>query len=228
MDISAEIKGVRAVGRALREHRRNYMKNLEAAMRVEGHNKKNLMQKELRQGRAGDQKLVPLSWIGSRYTSKLSGGGANRRRNRNKPLYALAHGIRYDAPEGTGKVYIGFVGPQFSTRRSWDGLFAGYTVSGGFTKGTISSSTWRRLAQMHAQGFTSGLKHEWLRSYWARRGSELGKRTKSRKYFFLKKTTSRFKTPARKIVAPFHEKYRDEMVRNISEGFRKKSRGERI
>jgi len=229
MRMSAEIRGIQNVEAALSAARKRHKKNLETAVKVEGFAKMRLLQKEIRQGRPGGQQMAPLTFIGSTYTSRTSRGNARGRRNRNRPLSGLSQGVRYYIPQKQNyEVHIGFVGPQFSVRRSLDDLAGGYMDEPGFTKGTISSTTWRRLAKMHQEGFVSGLRYDFMPKIWAREGGKLSKRTRNRKYFFLKKSTKRFKTPARKIIDPFKDRYRSEMLRNIQENFRRKSRGERI
>ena len=49
-----------------------------------------------------------------------------------------------------------------------------------------------------------------------------------RKFFFLRKTTTKFTLPARPIVPPFWRTHRADADRNIVSNFNKKMRGDRI
>ena len=49
-----------------------------------------------------------------------------------------------------------------------------------------------------------------------------------RKYFALRKTTTRFHTPARPIIDPFWAAHRFETLSNIRANYRRKIAGERI
>jgi len=124
-------------------------------------------------------------------------------RGRNAPLRRLAIALRYHILKRDPlQIEVGWAGPRVSKR-------------------------WKFLAQALQEGFT-GTMSEATRESLAETGARLGKRSKNRRYFFLKKSTRRFKTPARPIMEPFWRAYRDDARRNITSNFRRKMRGERI
>ena len=104
--------------------------------------------------------------------------------------------------------------------------------------GRASSTTWRKLAQLHQEGLTFGSGSPmgtqntgmWTRKreLFAWIGSKLSPRAKNRKHMFIKKSTERFTIPPRPIIDPFWRAHRKEALRNIVVNTRRKLRGERI
>jgi hypothetical protein len=118
------------------------------------------------------------------------------------PLRRLAAIIRYTATND--EVRVGFVQPA---------------------RGGRMSASWRRIAQIHQEGFRHGMddatRQNILRQL---KYAEPG----IAKYFALKKSTQRFHTPARPIVEPFWSAHRTEALANIRANFRRKIAGDRI
>lgn len=89
------------------------------------------------------------------------------------------------------------------------------------------SKSWKRIAEAQQKGFTSEIT-EGRRRYFRNLGLLIDKRSKFRKYFFLRKETSKFVTPARPIMDPFWDAHKRKAWHNIRENYRRKMRGERI
>ena len=132
---------------------------------------------------------------------------ARRRRGRgswlpDQPLARLANPIRYDVLSKNP-----------------------LAISVGWTENTPKSV--RRIVERQQKGFTSPVTN--LRErYFRHRGSELPKRSQFRRYFFLRKSTTRFTTPARPVIDPFWNAERDSAISNIRRNFRAKMAGRRI
>ena len=95
-----------------------------------------------------------------------------------------------------------------------------------------SSKTWVNIAKKHQEGFeVDADKLQWggitLRRQFARRGAKI-KDESIRKYFFLRRSTEKLKTPPRDIVVPFWKAHNQEALRNIQANFIRKMKGERI
>lgn len=95
-----------------------------------------------------------------------------------------------------------------------------------------SSKTWVNIAKKHQEGFeVDADKLQWgattLRKQFARRGAKI-KDESIRKYFFLRRSTEKLKTPPRDIVVPFWKAHNQEALRNIQANFIRKMKGERI
>lgn len=173
-------------------------KAAETAAKVEGYRLMKLLKKELQAGAPGGKKLAPLQVI-------------TRGLRIRQPLAKLAKVVRYKAirKSGKSKVSIGFLS-------------------------IASSAAWIRIAKKQQVGFRyspdsmtpSG--RTTLRKYFVRAGSKMGRRSKLRKYFFLRKTTDSLDVPARPIVNPFWQAHELETARNIKTNFNRKMRGERI
>ncbi len=143
---------------------------------------------------------------GSRF-KPLAKIASSRRRGRSrrssKALQKAAMAVRYFVPSREPfEMRIGWVGPQVS-------------------------KSWKRLMAIQQEGFTREITGK-QRRFFRHRGAELRERDPSRKYFFLRKRTRTFKTPARPVMDPFWAAYHDEAWRNIRRNFRRKLRGERI
>lgn len=124
-------------------------------------------------------------------------------RGRNTPLRRLAVAVRYFVAERNPlHLHIGWSGPRVSQR-------------------------WRYLAKILQEGFDRDVDDR-TRADILSIGSRMTSRRVARKYHFLKKSTTRFRTPARPIIDPFWRAHEDDARRNISRNFRRKMRGERI
>ena len=124
-------------------------------------------------------------------------------RGRNTPLRRLAVTVRYHVLD-------------------WDP----FTLAVGWTGPRVSQSM-KAISKLLQTGFTRGMSTA-TRKQIIRTGAEMSKRAKGRRYHFLKKTTKRFKTPARPILEPFWIEQRRPAADNIRDNFRRKMRGERI
>lgn len=127
-----------------------------------------------------------------------------RYRGRNAPMRTFSKAIRYwVAKRKPLELHVGFAGPKISKR-------------------------WKYLAKIQQEGFTTGDMPAGRRRILAEIGGRLGKGARGKKYLFLKKSTRRFKTPPRPIIAPFWRANQDNAWRNIRANFKRKLKGERI
>jgi len=129
-------------------------------------------------------------------------GGAGRLRP-NKPLRRLAVAVRYFVKDQSPfDMRIGWVGPR-------------------------TSKSWKRIAEMQQEGFESGMTEK-RRRFFMFKGAAMSKRSAVRKYLFIRKTTTRFKTSPRPILDPFWRAEKDRAWRNIRRNYKLKLQGERI
>ena len=120
-----------------------------------------------------------------------------------KPLRRLAIAVRYFIPSTKPfEMHIGWTGRGVSKK-------------------------WKYLAKAHQEGFTTPVTEK-QRRYFRQLAGEMTKRSKVRRYLLLKRTTTRFVTPARPILEPFWQAYRERTWRNIKRNYRRKLAGERI
>lgn len=172
----------------------------ETAVKVEGFRLMKVLKKEIRRGMPGGKRFAFLSMVAKRLPV----------RKKTIALSRLAIPVRYNAVrEGKAlAVNVGFVG-------------------GGGKAGKLSKS-WARIAKAQQEGFTTTVNDEKRRRL-LKRGIVLKKRKDPEsKYFFLKKATKRFRTPARPIIAPFWQAHEREAMENIRSNFDRKMAGERI
>jgi len=219
--IEVTVQGAANLAKALDAANAREKYALRVALRREGFRLKELLTREIRQGAPGGRAFAPLSVIRSRTKP-------DRYR---VPLSRLASVARYavnDArhfsdkfgvssrPGATGtEVHVGFIDPL---------PFRGQSHTFSARKFNLSGS-WLRLARIHQEGFwhemSEGARQRIL-AMQAQAGSGL------RKYFALRKTTTRFHTPARPIIDPFWAAHRFETLSNIRANYRRKIAGERI
>jgi hypothetical protein len=96
----AKILGLKKVAAYLKRGRQKSKKAMNTALKVRAFKLKNLLQKDLRQGKAGQKRFNPLTFISRR---------ANGRPNR-KALSKLSMGVRYRiAKQDPFRVEVGFV-----------------------------------------------------------------------------------------------------------------------
>ena len=120
-----------------------------------------------------------------------------------KPLRRLAIAVRYFIPSTKPfEMHIGWTGRGVSKK-------------------------WKYLAKSLQEGFTKPVTEK-QRKYFRVLGGQLTKRSKVRKYLFLKETTTHLTTPARPILDPFWRAYREQAWRNIKKNYQRKISGERI
>lgn len=204
--LDVTIRGINKLKRDLKAESRRQNKAMVTAIKVEAFRLRNEMKKEIRKGAPGGQKFAPLSYLARYWSDKP---GMRTRMRPNRPLAALARAVHYHVKDGNPlDVRVGFTGPRLS-------------------------KTWKRIARMHQEGFVHQMDQgkysaDFKRAFLARTGGKLGRRSKTRKYLFIKKSTKTFHTPERPIVEPFWESRRTEALVNIRNNFRRKMRGERI
>lgn len=194
--------------RELEQADKNRRKAATIAARVEAFRLRNVLKKELRSGSPGGHPLPELR--------KITTSGRNRR-----PLARLAKAVRYwqHGIDGQAIISIGFN----------DGAVAG--MSGRATRGNQLSKSWVRIAFRQQEGYETdpdaptsigSSTRKLLRNI----GKDMPKRV--RQFYFLRKSTTRLRTPARPIIDPFWRAHAAEASRNILANFARKMRGERI
>lgn len=150
------------------------------------------------------QKAVSSGSPGGRKFQGLSMlGKKTRYGGHDTPLKKMSKSVRYYVSSQTPiEVRVGWTGP-------------------------LISNTWKKYAKRHQEGFESPVsdaRRKWFRAY----GKGLGKRSKYRKYFFLRKTTKKFVTPARPIIDPFWRTNKQWAFNNIRDFYRIKMSGGRF
>jgi len=129
--------------------------------------------------------------------------GKGKRLGSNKPLRRLAIAVRYWVKDQRPfDMRIGWVGPK-------------------------TSRSWKRIAQKQQEGFEHDIS-EARRRYFRSKGGEMSKRSVARKYMFIRKSTTKFRTPARPIMDPFWRAEKDRAWHNIRRNYRMKMKGQRI
>ncbi len=128
-----------------------------------------------------------------------------RRRNgrfeNKKPFRGMASSVRYDFDPLKNEARIGWTN-RSAARLLW-------------------------LAERYQEGFETKVTPG-MRRLFARRGAELSKQSRLRKYFFLSKETKWMETPERQIIEPVFKSERGRIGRNIAKNFRLKMAGQRI
>ncbi|BBO92049.1 hypothetical protein [Desulfosarcina ovata] len=121
----------------------------------------------------------------------------------NKPLARLAVPIFYHVKsKNPFEVAVGWTGPRVS-------------------------KAWKAIAEKQQEGFTRSVTDP-QESYFRHRGEEISEKSKNRKFFFLRKSTTQLDTPARKIIDPFWQSQERRAWANIRANFRRKMMGKRI
>ncbi|MBI9092200.1 MAG: hypothetical protein JEZ12_23555 [Desulfobacterium sp.] len=100
-----------------------------------------------------------------------------------------------------------------------------YTMAVGFIP--ERSGGWIKTAEKHQKGFERTISHG-QRKLIVGRGGRLGVAEGSNTPFFLKRSTKKFKTPGRPLVAPFWAHHHDQFQKNIAKNFKAKMAGKRI
>lgn len=172
----------------------------QTALKVEGFRLMNLLKEDLRQGQAGAGAFDPLTEIARRL---------GKRKNR-KPLSRLAVAVRYAA----------------ETRNQSFAVAIGFLEGG--TRAKRVSKSWTRIARAVQEGFAAPITEEKRRAILDVGESLRKRKAREAKYFFLRKTTTVFKTPPRPIIEPFLAAHRNEIGPNVMAAFERKMKGERI
>lgn len=251
------IKGTRKVSRWLEAKKAESEKAMNTALRVEGFRLKNLMQREIRAGAPGGRPFAPLTYIARRARSDKRPGrsplealskGVRYEVSPRPPYNAVAVGFVGPMTWSDADLALGYVGRranQYSPGLSRNPALN--PLGRGITRSNISSKRWRALAEQQQKGFTRTItdkQREWL----ARRGASLlgwrrslaGDTSYTGTYgrnleavegnspFFLRKSTTRFVSPPRPIIAPFWAAHAAQARRNIERNFVQKMKGQRI
>ncbi len=119
----------------------------------------------------------------------------------NLPFRGVVNSVRYDFDRLKNVAHIGW------TSKTNSGL--------------------KRLMTRYQRGFETPVTEK-KRKALTMLGMSLGKRSSLRKYFFIRKTTTKFDIPERPIVDPFYEKEKEAIRQNIARNFRLKMMGKRI
>ena len=203
------MRGARTVKQYLDLGQDRADKALLTAIKVEGFRLRKQLKKDLRAGAPGGRSLRPLSYIARRLDRQVkTGGGTTVRQSPNrKPLARLSMGVKYDARSVTGQVRVGFL--NLPGQSGW------------------KQGTWRELVERHQRGFSYSISDR-MRRRIVDRGGQLGTVTGGSTPFFLRRTTRRFKTPARQIMLPFWQANQAKASRNIDRNFDLKLKGRRI
>lgn len=173
------------------------------AVRVEAFRLQGVLRKEIRAGAPGGHRFSVLRVITR----------GNRRR---RPLRGLARWVYYWVTTQSGTVTnisVGFGGKGLKS---------------------YSSMSILKIAKLQQEGFSasadSATTYSTLRKFFRRLGAKYVKAGSKRvaKFFFLKKSTSTLKTPARPIIDPFWDAHKMEAWKNIKSNFNRKLAGERI
>lgn len=130
-------------------------------------------------------------------------GSKGNRLRANKPLRRLAVAVRYWVKDRKPfDMRIGWTGPR-------------------------TSKSWKRIARLQQEGFARPVSEKRRRSF-ARLGEPMSARSPARKYMFLRKSTTRFETPARPVMDPFWRAEEKRAWHNIRRNYRLKMKGRRI
>jgi len=204
MRLAYTIKGIRQMQKDLDADTKQKKKALETAIKVEGFRQLKLLREQIRTGAPGGQ---PYADALSRISGRTKAG---RLRKNQAPLYMLARLLRYNVDYENGELSFRF----------------------GFVRGngTIGGS-WKKLLQKAQAG--ASMLYSGSRTELGRQLARIGGRLKKKgdpdaRYFFLRKETGRAQVPARPMIAPFWNQYRDEALANIQANWARKLRGEQI
>ena len=200
--LKVTVRGLKNLQKDLKVESQRQIRALTTAIKVEGFRLRKELVKEIKKGAPGGQRFAPLTWVARAWHQ----GKGNWRAN--KPLAALTKGIFVHFSKASMAVEVGWVGPR-------------------------SSVTMRRLAKQHQEGFTGPLgsgkySGDFKRGFFASKAARMSNRSQGRKYLFIRKSTTSFRTPARPIMDPFWDKHEKEAWPNIKRNFKLKMQGKRI
>jgi hypothetical protein len=183
----------------------------QAAVRAEGYRLWKLLRTELKAGAPGGSALEPLREI-----SQWSG--------QRKPLSALWRAVRYKVHSKSPlRMEIGAADTR-AERRSTEGIDALGGMGRAWARSGLSAS-WVTLFAKQQAGFRTPVTEQ-IREFLAGIGGALsakkGKAKGRARYFFLRKETTEFVTPARDIIDAFWRSHLGEMERNMRTWFNEK------
>lgn len=204
--ISAEIRGLVRLRQNLRAIQKDEEKALTTAIKVEGYRLMRLLKTDIRKNSPGGRKMAPKSILARNlnYGSYLAGERqqtmAHYRMSSPKALMRMALAVRYWVDDDA--MHIGWTGPKIS-------------------------NSWKKIAILQQEGFTQNMPS--IERRWAANiGGKMPEGSRNRKFMFLRKSTTQFKTPARPIIDPFWAAHQAEVWQNIRDNYRRKLKGERI
>jgi hypothetical protein len=198
--IYATIKNLDGFLAELDSEYKQFIKTAFTVVKVEGFNQMRQLQSEIKAGSPGGQPFKPLTWLARVMRDRKYGGGIRFNIDRHPslgktenwpPLYRTFHGVRY---------HVTFPGQT--------------SMNFQFGFGTIfSSSSWKRIARMQQEGFTTPVTNKMRMDFVMKAGIPLSS------------STTQLVTPARDIITPFWEKHQSQMWENIKTSFELKSKG---
>ncbi len=184
-------------------------KSMSTALKREGFLLAAQLKKEIRQGAPGGKSYPKLRAI-------------SRTRAKNGKI-TFSNRKPYTGIGGARGLNTGLKGNMIPIRYNYSKT----GKMGSVLVGVYGSKSWERIFAKDQSGFNIGVQ-KWKRSSLIRSGSTLGKRSKLRKYFFLRKTTKVFHIPARPVIDPFWEKWKTRSLARLQDNFEKKMKGQRI
>ncbi len=203
MQMGATIRGGDRLTRVIKRTRSAQQKATETAIRIEAFAQKKSLQTEIRQRAPGGKRLAPLSFLAQKMKSPAARRAlpaARPRKRGSKSTFANA--VRYEVKKS----------PRFS-------------ASIGFVEG--SGKSWKYFADIQQKGFIRPVSKA-MRRMFATVGAKLGTIEGGDTPFFLGEGKSHMRTPARPIIAPFRQRHRTEIVRNIARHYDAKMAGRRV
>lgn len=199
--IGASIKLVKNNIHLIEEERKRGVKSFETASKVEGFRLMKLLKQDLKEGKAGPVRFDPLTEI-----AKAMGKPKDR-----TPYQKFARLIGYQS-QRQGERFFVWVGWLGLRRKGRFGLSASYE---------------RILTEMQTGKqfpVTEELRKrigEWGYARRRRKAAEA-------RYFFIRRSTTRFMLRARNAIQPFWDAHKAEARTNVARNFERKMRGERI
>lgn len=157
---------------------------------------------QLKAGAIAGKKLTGLTAIGRHYTS--------RKQNEDGAIGSVK--FRPDKPLSRIAKYINYAENKKS--------LTGYSVDGGFVqKKGRGGNVYALLGKRLQAGYNIPVTKQ-SRKYFARVGGSLSKRSKFKKYFFLKKGTVMFTVPGRPVIDPFWESESNNIRSEVATNFK--------
>jgi len=211
VELTATIKGAAHFATNMDRARKTEVKNLNTAIKVEGFRLMKKLKREISQGKPGGRPFAPISTLGAHTEAKR--------------VYGKSQTAKFWAPGSMGRA------KKKALRRL--GSVVRYFVSSKdpfvFRVGWVGrlSKKWKDLARIHQEGFSRTVSDK-KREEFAEMGGTFPRGDPRRKRFFIRETTSSFRTPARPIMDPFWTAYRDDAWRNIKTNWKRKMAGLRI
>ena len=208
--LKVEVKGAKALAKALDLQGDRQKKALATAVKVEGYNRLKQLRAEIKAGLPGGHPYA-------HQLSALAGRTKTGRKRKNQvPLYKLARGLRYKVSydaKGNISYSFGFINRNAAMNNSYKKLVLKHDDGGRFALKALYSGSRKELGRKFAVI-----------------GGKLQKKgDPDAKYFFLTKAyNSSFQLPSRPIVEPFVHETREAALANIKRNVIRKLQGHRI